>query len=53
MRKWMALGLLPCLALAVAGWMLSAPKPVVAAVSPALEQGCAAGRGKLFFDVGG
>ena len=53
MRKWMALGLLPCLVIAVAGWMLSAPRPVVAAVSPALEQGGDAERGKLFFNAGG
>ena len=52
MRKWATLGLLSCLAVAAAGWMLSAPKPV-AAVSPTLEQGGDAGRGKLFFDVGG
>ena len=53
MRKWMAFGLLPCLAIAAAGWMLSAPRPVVAAVSRALEQGGDAARGKLFFDAGG
>ena len=53
MRKWMALGLLPCLVIAVAGWMLSAPRPVVAAVSPALERGGDVERGKLFFNAGG
>jgi len=53
MRKWATLGLLSCLAVAAAGWMLSAPKPVVAAVSPGLEQGGDAQRGKLFFDAGG
>lgn len=53
MRTWATIGLLACFAVAGAGWMLSAPKPVVAAVSPALEQGGDAGRGKLFFDVGG
>jgi len=53
MRKWATLGLLSCLAVAAAGWMLSTPKPVVAAVSPGLEQGGDAQRGKLFFDAGG
>ena len=53
MRKWVALGLLSCLAVAGAGWVLSAPKLVVAAASPTLEQGGDAARGKLFFDVGG
>lgn len=53
MRTWATISLLSCLAFAGAGWMLSAPKPVVAAVSPVLEQGGDAGRGKLFFDVGG
>ena len=53
MRQWVTLGLLPCLAIAVAGWILSAPRPVVAAVSPDLEQGGDATRGKLFFNAGG
>ena len=53
MHKWVALGLLSCLAVAGAGWILSAPKPVIASTAPALEQGGDAGRGKLFFDVGG
>ena len=53
MRKWIAFGLLPCLAIAAAGWMLTAPRAVVASTSSALEQGGDAGRGKLFFDAGG
>ena len=53
MRNWVAIGLLPCLVITVAGWMLSAPRPVVAAVSPDLEQGGDAERGKLFFNAGG
>ena len=53
MRKWVTLGLIPCLAVAAAGWMLSAPKPVVAAISPALEQGGDAERGQVFFNAGG
>ena len=53
MRTWATLGLLPCLAIAMAGWMLSAPRPVVAAVSPTLEAGGDAERGMLFFNAGG
>jgi mono/diheme cytochrome c family protein len=53
MRNWATLGLLTCLAIAVAGWSLSAPRPVVAAISPALEQDGDAERGKLFFNAGG
>ena len=53
MRKWIAIGLLPCLAIAAAGWILTAPRAVVASASPTLEQGGDAGRGKLFFDAGG
>ena len=53
MRKWVTISLLSCLAVAAVGWMLSAPKPVVAPTATALEQGGDAARGKLFFDVGG
>ncbi len=53
MRKQVALGLLTCLAVATAGWTLSAPKPVVVSTATGLEQGGDAARGKLFFDVGG
>jgi len=37
----------------LAGWALSAPRPVVATGAPSLEQGVDAQRGKLFFDAGG
>lgn len=46
-----------CIALVVIGgatfWFLSAPKPVLAASSDALEQGGDAARGKVIFSAGG
>ena len=53
MRKWVALGLLPCLAIAAAGWTLSAPRPIALAQIAGLEAGADPQRGKLFFDAGG
>jgi hypothetical protein len=53
MRKWVAFSLLSCLAVAAAGWVLSAPKTVALANAAGLETSGDPQRGKLFFDVGG
>jgi mono/diheme cytochrome c family protein len=53
MGKMLVFGLVGCMTLGVAGWILSAPKPLIAAHSETQPQAGDVKRGKLFFDAGG